>query len=398
VVLGAGFTGLAAARRLAEHRPEARIVLLEAQRVGFGASGRNSGFVVDVGHSEEGLDLEANRRLIRLARAGIAQLRGLVEEHAIDCAWTEAGRLHGAVEDSGMRCLERLGRRLDELGEPYQTLDAEAVTALTGTRYYRAAVRTAGTVLVQPAALVRGLAGALPGNVELFEESPVRALQREEGVRLECAAGSVTAKHLLLASNGFTPALGVLRRRMFPLLTYASLTRPLRDEELAALGGQAQWGLVPEDRLGTTVRRTRDHRLLIRNGVRYDPALRSDERRMEKVRRIHRKSFRARFPALQRVEFEYTWGGVLGASLNDAQFFGRVAADVFASVSYNGVGVALGTVSGALLADLAVGCPSELLSDLESLPGPAWIPPDPLLGIGIRLTLGRLRARAGREL
>ena len=105
VVVGAGITGLAAARRLAEHLPEARILLLDAQRVGSGASGRNSGFLTDVGHYEKQLLPETQRRRIRLARAGIAALRDLVRAHEIECGWREGGRLHGAAGSAGMRAL-----------------------------------------------------------------------------------------------------------------------------------------------------------------------------------------------------------------------------------------------------------------------------------------------------
>ena len=173
VVIGAGFTGLAVARRLAAHRPDWRIILVEAQRVGDGASGRNSGFVVDLPHYERRWGVEGNQRLVRLQRAGQDALRTLVRAHAIDCAWAECGRLHGAVGDAGTRALDAFCAGLDAMHEPCTRLDAAAMTAITGTTHYRAAVHTRGTVLVQPAALIRGLAAALPANVELFEECPV---------------------------------------------------------------------------------------------------------------------------------------------------------------------------------------------------------------------------------
>jgi len=397
-VLGAGFTGLAAARQLARHRPDWRIVVLEAQRAGFGASGRNSGFVVDVGHQEPALGVEGNRRLVRLGRAGVEHLRMLVREHAIDCAWTERGRLHGAVGDLGMRELDDFCAALDALGEHYERLDHDAVAAITGTTHYRAAVRTPGTAMMHPAALVRGLAATLPPNVERFEESPVHKLRRGATVALDAGAGSVVADRLIVAANGFTPALGFLRRRMFPLSTFASLTRVLTPAEQTALGGDTEWGLVPEERMGSTVRRTRDQRLLIRNSVRYRADVAITAAHRQEVRAIHRRAFQARFPMLAGVDFEYTWSGVMGVTLNSAQFFGRLDRNVFAAAAYNGVGVALGTISGTLLADLVVGASSELLDDIRALPGPSWIPPEPLLGIGVRATLARLQTRGREEL
>jgi len=334
--------------------------------VGLGASGRNSGFIVDVGHYEDGLDLEGNRRRIRIGRAGLARLREIVQRHAIDCQWSELGRLHAAVGDTGLPCLERFCHRLDEMGEPYEVLDREALSAITGTTCYRSGVRTPGVVLVQPAALARGLSTALPANVELFEESPVRAIRRGSGIHLDCGEGSVDAKRLLLAVNGFTPSFGFLRRRVFPMFTFASLTRRLKPDEQRALGGDPEWGLLSGDRMGTTVRRTGDDRILIRNSVHYSAGIRIGEGQRGKIRKIHLDSFRARFPALREVGFEYTWGGVMGMSLNGAQFFGRVAPHVFASAAYNGVGIAMGTASGMLLA--------PRLAMAESIPDSLMIP------------------------
>jgi glycine/D-amino acid oxidase-like deaminating enzyme len=366
--------------------------------VAFGASARNSGFVVDVAHYDPRRGVEGNRRLTRLGRAGVERLRALVHTHAIDCAWSERGRLHGAVGDLGMRRLDEFRRGLDAMGEAYETLDRAAVATITGSTSYRAAVHTPGTALVQPAALVRGLAASLPGNVELFEESPVHAIQRGRPLRLAVGGLTVVADRVFLAANGFTPALGFLRRRVFPLLTFASLTRALAPDEQKTLGRDAEWGLVPEEPMGTTVRRTRDHRLLVRNTVAYAPRAGIAAARRTRIREVHRRSLRARFPALTDVDCEYTWGGVLGISLNGAHFFGRLAANLFAAAGCNGVGVALGTISGTLLADLAVGADSDLLADMRALPSPSWIPPEPLLGLGVRATLAHRQAQARDEL
>lgn len=395
-VIGAGFTGLAVARRWATLRPQARLAVVDAQRVGGSASGRNSGFIVDLPHYVAARGLEGNRRLLQLGRAGLQQLRELVRAHAIDCDWSEGGRLHGAAGDGGMRALETFCAGAAALGEPCQRLDGGALAALTGMTYYRAGARTPGSVQVQPAALARGLARSLPANVTLYEDSPVRALHTSDGFRLESDGGALSAGRVVLATNGFTPAMGLLRDRIFPLMTFASLTRSLTESEAAALGGEPVWGLVSERPMGTTLRRLRDRRLLIRNTVRYRPSLQSDAQFRQHVRARHQRDFRARFPMLD-VELEYTWGGVMGATFNGAQFFGELAPNLYAAAGYNGVGIAMATTSGTLLADLALGADSALLADMQALPQPDWIPPEPALGIAVRATLAYMARQARGE-
>lgn len=177
-VVGAGFTGLAVARRLAELRPSWRIAVVDAQRAGFGASARSSGFVVDLAHFIARMDFAASQRYVGLCRLGIAQLREAARAHAIACDWDESGWLHVAAGEAAARDLPGLRAWLDRLGEPYSWLEQGELAALLGTPFYRVGVRLPGSVLVQPAALVRGLAGSLPGNVDLFEESPVRTITR----------------------------------------------------------------------------------------------------------------------------------------------------------------------------------------------------------------------------
>jgi glycine/D-amino acid oxidase-like deaminating enzyme len=256
---------------------------------------------------------------------------------------------------------------------------------------------------VQPAALARGLAAALPPTVALYEGSAVRAIRRRPrgGFRLETADGYLTAERLFVAANGYSASLGVLADRVLPLLTFGSLTRPLSLGEQRRLGGEREWGLLAEDAMGSTVRRTRDQRLLIRNSVRYDPAFDVPERCLAAVRENHRRAFRARFPSLgAMVEdgFEHTWSGVMGTSPNRGHSFGEVERGLFAAAGYTGAGIAMGTTAGMLLADLALGIGSPRLDDMLALPTPGWLPPRPFLDWGARFRVRRMNASAGPAL
>ncbi|ALN19006.1 NAD(P)/FAD-dependent oxidoreductase [Ectopseudomonas mendocina] len=390
-VIGAGFAGLAAARRLGELLPDKRIILVDAQRVGQGASGRNSGFVIDLPHkfALEHPDPAHKQRLLSLNRAAIAQLQGLIERHGIDCQWSHAGKYQGAVGQRGLAYLQHFETLLTNLGEPFRLVERDELAQVLGNTYYSRAIFTPGCYLMQPAALVTGLAHSLPENVELLEESPITGLQCDGhgGWLLQGSQGTIRTEQLLLGTSIFTQEFGYLRNRLLPVMTFASWTRPLSDAELAAYGGQLDWGLTPADHAGTTVRMTKDRRLIIRNTYKHVPKYgksTSDGMR-ESVRADHRKAFLARYPQLADVPFSHTWGGVYAISRNFTNFFGELEPGVFASACDNGVGAAWGTISGTLLAEMAVGSDSAQLRDIQAVTGmPSLNPPEPFLGLGVR--------------
>ncbi len=400
-VVGAGLTGLAIARRLAELRPGEPVAVVEAQRIGFGASGRNAGFVVELTDFAACMAASDRARYLRVARFGLECLRELVARHAIECDWDESGFLRAAAGTEGLRQLARWPARLEAAGVCHRWLDAEATAALTGTRFYRAAIHLPGTVTVQPAALARGLARSLPAAVTGFEASPVRAIRRQRpagGFRIEAAGGALLCDRLFLAANGYTPGLGFLRHRAAPRFSFASLTRVLTGAEQADLGGERHWGVLASDPSGSTVRRTRDQRILIRNTFHYSPSPAVRPRVRRAAGRRHRAALAARFPGLREVPFDYTWSGLYATSGNGQPYFGELAPGLFTAAVFNFAGIAMGTAAGRLLADLALGEPSPPLTDLRQLPLPSWLPPEPLRSLHAWRDVARQNARAGAYL
>lgn len=401
-IIGAGYAGLAAARRLAEHRPGDRIVILEAGTAGEGAQGRNAGFAIDLPHNVTSsmAELEETGRYKRLYRAAIDHLDGVIKAHDIDCDWAQDGRYHAAVSEGAVQSvLKPLAAELDRSAEDHRWADRQALAEEIGTDYYAAAVFTPGGYLVNPAALSRGLANSLPDNVTLYEQTPVVRFEPGTPSRLATPEGEVKARQVVIAVNGFADRFGYFRHRLLSFAAHASLTRPLTDAEIAKLQGKARWGLTPANAFaGITMRRTADNRILVRQNVSFRPGLRADEPERSRVAVDHKRLFDQRFPGLSDVTIAHTWTGYICLSRNGAPGFGEVAPGVWASVCQNAVGMTKGTIGGLLLADKAVGVKNPLIADIEAVSGPAWIPPRPALDIGVRtrfaFELWRSRAEA----
>lgn len=397
-IIGAGLTGVAIARRLAELRPDWRIAVFDAQRIGASASGRASGFVVDLTDVAARLPDPARRSYVRLARFGIDLLRRLVQEHDIDCDWDETGWIRAAAGPAGEEALAALPALYRQLEIDFLELDAEAMHRITGSRFYRKGIRLPGYPLVQTAALTRELARILPANVEIYEGTEIRAIVRQTPYLLRSERATVDAQRLFIATNGYTPALGFLKQRIFPVYTFGSFTSSLTAEQQQRLGGESEWGVLAMDPMGSTVRRTRDQRILIRNTMSYRKNLVVSDAEMDQVRGEHRKAFLARFPMLEEVGFEYTWAGLMGAAHNSQISFGRLGHELYAAAAYSAAGIAMSQTAGTLIAELALGVDSELLRCFERLPRPTWMPPEPFRSWGGGFLARRMNRRAGRYL
>ncbi len=407
LVIGAGWAGLAAARRLTQLRGSDRIVVLEASRVGDGPAGRNSGFMIDLPHKLTSEDYagqaEADRRQTAMNRAAITFWAEAAEEYGLDAeAFARPGKVNAAATPAGLAHNEAYARHLTALGEPHETLDAGAMRALTGSDYYLGGLQTPGSALVQPAKFVRGVAAGLADRVAIHETSPVTAIARTgRDWTATTPGGSVTAPRVILAVNGHAESFGYFARRLVHIHLYASMTRALTAAEIRALGGEASWGLTPSDPAGSTVRRiegTGGTRIVMRNRMTYDPQMACPQSRLARLGRSHDRALAARFPGLAGIEMAYRWGGRLCLSLNDTPAFGEVEEGVFAACCQNGLGTTRGTAAGMLAADLAAGGNTPMVADMLAAEPPARLPPEPLAWLGATATMRWREWRAGREL
>lgn len=388
LIIGAGFAGLATARRLAENRPDDHIVILDAQKAGDGTSGRNAGFAIDLPHNVSSSleQLEKSNSYRGLARAAIDYLERQINRYNIACDWEQRGKFHGAVTDHGIReVLEPTRAEMEKLQEPYIWYEGQELAKRLGTNHIKAAIYTYGTYLLNPAALIRGLADNLPANVTLFENTPVTAIDYAERIKATTKNGSVDAPRLILTVNGFGEQFGFFNRRLLNFAAHASLSRPLNDQEYAEIGGVQPWGLTPANSFaGITMRLTPDRRILIRQNVHFCPSLRQSDERRKEISKEHKRLFDERFPMLPKVEMQSTWTGYICLSRNGAPGFGRLAKNVYTSLCQSGVGITKGTIGGLLAADMACGVDNPLIKDMLDLGSPTKLPPRPFLDLGVR--------------
>jgi glycine/D-amino acid oxidase-like deaminating enzyme len=181
------------------------------------------------------------------------------------------------------------------------------------------------------------------------------------------------------------------------VFTYASMTRPLTAAERERLGGAPEWGLIPADPMGTTLRRTADHRIVVRNTFTYNPGMETSDAQIARVGRKHDRSFAARFPMLEGVEMQYRWGGHLCLSLNSVPVFGEVRPSVYAACCQNGLGTVKGTLAGKLVAELATGGNDPMIGEFLSMEPPRPLYPEPFMSLGARARLWWMEKRAGAD-
>lgn len=353
-VIGGGIAGCSTALHLAELG--FRVVLLEANRIGWGASGRSGGQAI-AGYAcgqqklVDQLGIEDARKVWDISVESLALLKDRVAQHSIDCDlhW---GQLHVAIKPRQRDALIAEQRDLEErFGYRHlKFMERDAVESLLATKRYCAGLYDSGSGHLHPLNYTLGLGSAAQAaGVRVFENSAVTNVRQRDPAIVICKSGRVKARFVALCCNAYINGLmPQLHARIMPVGTYIVATEPLGEARITSL--------IRENIAVTDInfvldyfRRSADHRLLFGGRVSYSglDAL--------NTKRATRKRMLNVFPQLADAAIDYAWGGYVDITMNRAPDFGRVAPNIYYLQGFSGHGIALTGIAGKLVADAIAG-------------------------------------------
>ena len=400
LIIGAGYTGLSAARKLGQLYPNQKILLVDAQLAGEGASSRNSGYLVDTTLNDgftSNKELENYKKKSDIYKLGIDVVKKFIKEHQVDCDWNECGKYFASSNIEDKRILENFSDTLSKLGFVHNLIFNKDLTKRLGTNFYNVALHTKGGILLHPGKLVRAMIVTLPENVILYENSLLLNWKKINGlINCNFKNGSIKSKKIIFATNGFLKSLGIKTNYNFPITLTASMTRPLTEKEFLSIGEPKEWGVLPVRPMGATIRMTKDRRILIRNTAEvHNPSLMSKSN-LEKRSIKQKIGIKKRFPQLPDDIIQSTWSGIVSRTRNSSQIFEKIHENIFVAGCYNGSGIGVGTLFGEQIAIKASNEHTKEIETIEARKKPTWLPPQPFLDLGVkaRLMYERFRARS----
>lgn len=397
-IVGGGYTGLWTAYFLKQAEPALDIRIVEANFSGYGASGRADGFATPtIGKDIQALvsQFGAQRALEASQAVGrsILEIGRFSRKHKVDVEYEANDYLMVATDRAQLRRLEQDREVAIRLGgaAPPEILSQDEAQAVIGSPAVLAGMRTGGALL-NPFKLARGLAQVVgeQGTV-IYDDTP--AVRVEPGVRstVVTPGGRITADKVVLATNVHMTEFRPFRHKLIPVWTYALMSEPLTDEQLARVAWAGREGMVEAKTFLTCARFTRDNRLMFAGGPApyfYGGDTRQrNMNRAEVYREIHREFLRF-FPMWGDVTFSYAYGGTADVVRDYAPHFGTLGRGILYGYGFCGNGIAATHTGGKVLRDLVLGKDTEysrllFVDDAQRKP-PRSFPPEPLLFVGAR--------------
>lgn len=368
-VIGAGFTGLSAALHLAQKGLS--VVVLDAHRAGFGASGRNGG-QVSSGYNKNQqwltrkLGAGPARALWDMADEAKSDLRTLAQTHAPDARYT-AGIAHGAYTareaDDGARDADFLNQNYGY--DQIQTLDRAAIQSIVQTPHYQGGTLDMGAGHIHPLRYVLGLARASEAaGVRIFERAEVHNIAQGTPASVQTNNGRVKADHVIIAGNGYLPGIAPkVSAKVMPINSFIGATAPLGAKAAQVLARDI--AVADSKFVVNYYRLSEDNRLLFGGRESYSIGFPKDIETALHARMVHL------FPQLAGIKFDYVWGGTLGITMSRLPAVQRVAPNILSAAGFSGHGVALSGFAGKLMAEAIAGQAGRF-DIMSALPTPSF--------------------------
>jgi glycine/D-amino acid oxidase-like deaminating enzyme len=345
-----------------------------------------------------------DRALINLNRHAITFAGDAVEEYGIDPNFFDrAGKVNGAASAKAQSHNASYAQHLLSLGEASEALDRQQMQDLTGSPHYGSGLYTPGTVMLQPAGYIHGLAKGLRAQgVMIHENSPVTALHRQGTAwQVTTSKGSISAGQVILTVNGHLESFGFERGKLMQVFLYAAMTPELDPATLARLGGQSRWGVTPSDPMGTTVRRIDTgqggNRIITRTCATLNPNRLVTQPNIDRAVKVMKRKFDQRFPQLAGLKMEHAWAGHLCLTRNGVSVMRQLDDGLYSGCVQNGLGTTRGTLTGIGAAELACGETSAITRHFGAEQPPKKLPPQPFQQIGANALLRYREWRAKAE-
>ena len=397
VVVGGGYTGLWTALQAKEDEPSRDVVLLEAQTVGWAASGRNGGFcAASLTHGDaNGLDRFPDE-FDRLQSMGAANLDGIedtLRRHAIDAEFERTGELDFAVEPWMVKELRELVERIREHGGNVHFLDGDAARAQVNSPTYLAAMHDPdGVAMVHPGKLAWGLRHAcLDLGVRIHEHTEATRIERDGShLRVRTPHGSVRTPKIVLGTNAFTGLLRRLKHYVAPVYDYVLVSEPLSADQLRSIGWEGRQGLADTANQFHYYRLTADNRILWGGYdaiYHFGSKVRAEYDHRPDTYALLAEQFFTTFPQLEGLAFTHRWGGAIDACSRFTSFWGQAYRGRLAYVAgFTGLGVGASRFGARVMLDLVDGVHNERTALELVRRKPLPFPPEPLRYAAIMAT------------
>lgn len=371
-IVGAGFAGLSAALELAKHG--AKVVILEREFAGFGASGRNAGYLAGALGLEYDLFLKATgaekgKQIVRYYEEAVPFVEGKLAAYGIDCDYVQSGIIRAGIDPSQEKKVRDDMRIGAELGVKSEFLDQTQMRArgIPPAFLFGNFVPRGGTL--NPGKYVMGLRrAALLAGVKIFENTPLLSYTDGPVVKLKAPRGSVSAPLIMFATNAYTPQLGLLADKVVPLRVSAIETEPLSSTQLSALGWPRREGIITPHWVMESHRLTADNTLLVTTKrIHYVYGSRTPNVPDDVAYRALMVALHDRFPTLKDQPLRACWSGYISAANDALPVVGATGAhkNMYYSAGCAGHGVASQSMVGHMVAERMRGIDNPLLSGIR---------------------------------